>query len=293
MEKKDIQTALDFIEKHLEEPFLRGQAAERAHLNSYHFRRTFGMLCGIPLSEYIRYRRLSRAAFDLQKGEKVLDVAFKYDYSTSESFSRAFMKFHGVKPAEVKHGAPFKNFAPIDLTADRETTMRCEIRELPARKLVGLKARFRGVPFGEERLMQENEFYGSTLGKQWLLSGAGGGKEEEYAVLSNITEKGYDYYIAFDLDEWTQKALSDPTVTGIDTSEYGFETVELPACRAAVFTTEKSMHPIADYAALRASLVKFLGDYDFEFADLPELIVYHWHLPDRESRYIEICLPIV
>ncbi len=293
MERKDLQNALAYIEASLGEPRLMGQAAEQAHFSSFHFRRMFGILCGVPLGEYIRRRKLSRAALDLKKGEKVLDVALKYGYGTSESFSRAFRKFHGVNPIEAKRGAPVKNFAPIGLTADGESTMSCEIRELPAKTLVGFKTHFHGAPFGEERLRQEHAFYERTRGRQWLLFGAGGGRAEEYAVLSDITDEGYDYEIAYELDEWSQRAVFDRAILGMDTRGCGFEVVRLERCRAAVFSTEKSVHPVADYVALRTALMKFFSDYDFEFAEAPERVVYHWHLPKKEERYIEICLPIV
>ncbi len=293
MEKKDIQAALGYIEAHLEEPLSPAQAAKEAHFSQFHFSRMFGILCGMPLGEYIRRRRLSRAALDLKRGENALDVALKYGYSSGESFSRAFMKFHGVKPIEAKRGAPVKNFAAIDLTAQGESTMSCEIKELPAKTLVRFKTRFRGVPFGEDRLRQEHAFYESTRGRQWLLFGAGGGRAEEYAVVSDITEEGYDFFIAYELDEWSRRAIFDPATLGMDTRGCGFEVIELAPCRAAVFTTQKSVHPIADFSALRASLVKAADRYDFEFAEAPERVIYHWHLPKKEERYIEICLPIV
>ncbi len=292
MEKKDIRTALDYIEGHLEEPLLPEQAAESAHFSSFHFRRMFGLLCGVPFGEYVRRRRLSRAALDLKRGEKVLDTALKYGYQTSESFSRAFLKFHGVNPAQAKRGAPVKNVAPIVLSAEGAAEMSCTIAELPALALVGFKSHFHGAPFGEERLRQEHAFYESTRGKQWLLFGAGGGRAEEYAVVSDVTEEGYDFSIAYELDAWAQKAVFDRAVTGMDTRGCGFEILRLAPCRAAVFATQKSVHPIADHLALRAALMKFSDRYDFEFADLPERVVYHWHLPQREERFIEICLPI-
>ena len=292
METKDIQTAIRYIEEHLEEPLPPAQVAEAAYCSAFHFQRTFGILCGISLGEYIRRRRLSRAALDLMRGEKVLDVALRYGYGTGESFSRAFMKFHGVKPAQAKRGAPVKNFPPIDF-AEGETDLACEIKELPAKTLVGYKVRFHGAPFGEERLLQEHAFYESTRGKQWLLFGASGGKAEEYAVVSDVTEEGYDYYIAYELDEWPGRAVLDPAATGMDTKRCGFEVLRLPQCRAAVFSTPKSVHPIADYSALRTAIMRLLDRYDFEFAQAPERVVYPWHLPQREARYIEICLPIV
>lgn len=289
----DMKELLGYIEAHLAEPLDADTLARRAHYSVFHFRRLFCLVCGMGLGEYLRRRRLSRAALDLQNGEKVLDVAMKYGYETNEGFSRAFCKFHGVNPSQARKGAPVKNFPACAWDPQGGQSLSCEIRELPAVTLAGFKMRFRGLPFGEERIKQEHEFYESTRGKQWLLFGAAGGKEEEYAVARGFSESGYDYYIAYETDEWVQKALGDPQILGFDAQPMELETIGLPSCRAAVFTTEKSVHPIADYAALRAAVMRLAENCDFAFADAPERVVYHWHLKDKSQRYIEICLPIV
>jgi len=66
----------------------------------------FSAITGISLSEYIRRRRLTLAAFDIQKSDlRIIDVAIKYGYESADSFSRAFHKTHGIKPSEARnHG---------------------------------------------------------------------------------------------------------------------------------------------------------------------------------------------
>ncbi len=70
----------------------------------------FSFLAGITLSEYIRRRRLSMAALELnQSSIKVIDVAKKYGYNSPDSFTRAFLHLHGVTPSEAgKHGQALK-----------------------------------------------------------------------------------------------------------------------------------------------------------------------------------------
>ena len=291
MDISAFENALEDIEANLEGSLDYGEIAGRAFCSEYHFRRLFGLMCGMSLGEYLRRRRLSRAALDLKRGEKVLDVALKYGYGTPESFSRAFAKFHGVKPMQAKRGAPVKNFSAVAFGTE-EQNMTCEIVELPAKTLVGFRAHFKGVPFGEARARQEHSLYCATRGKQWLLYGAAGGREEEYAVVTDVTDEGYDFAIAYEADEWSRKALFEPAVMGFDVGRLGFEVFEISACRAAVFRTKESVHPIADYTALRSSLARFLQKYDFEFAEAPEVVIDHWHTPQREKRFIEICLPI-
>lgn len=80
------------------------------------FSRLFSILTGSTLSEYIRNRRLSQAAIDLRNSNvKIIDLAMKYGYETSDSFSLAFKKFHGVTPTDVRRGAPYRVVSQIQL----------------------------------------------------------------------------------------------------------------------------------------------------------------------------------
>lgn len=64
----------------------------------------FSLLCNISVSDYIRKRRLSEAGFYLYKSNaKIIDVALQYQYENPTSFSRAFEKFHGIKPSQIKN----------------------------------------------------------------------------------------------------------------------------------------------------------------------------------------------
>ena len=69
---------IDYIEEHLTEDIDYGALARIALCSTYHFQRMFAYIAGVPLSEYIRRRRMSLAAVDLQSGERVIDVGLKY-----------------------------------------------------------------------------------------------------------------------------------------------------------------------------------------------------------------------
>lgn len=94
-----MNSALDYIENNLDEDINYKKLAQVALSSEYHFPRLFSSITGISLSEYIRRRRLTLAAFDIQKSEiRIIDVALKYGYESADSFSRAFQKTHGIKP---------------------------------------------------------------------------------------------------------------------------------------------------------------------------------------------------
>jgi AraC-like DNA-binding protein len=57
----------------------------------------------MTVGEYIRNRRLTKAALELLQPEsRILDVAMRYQYDTQESFSKAFTRFHGISPSKVQ-----------------------------------------------------------------------------------------------------------------------------------------------------------------------------------------------
>lgn len=74
-------------------------------------------MTGVPLAEYIRCRRMTLAGFEIQKSNlKIIDIALKYRYESHSSFSRAFLLFHGVTPADVRNkGKEIRIYAPISL----------------------------------------------------------------------------------------------------------------------------------------------------------------------------------
>lgn len=82
--------ALDYLEEHLEEEIDLGKLGRLAGCSAYHFQRMFSYLAEIPLNEYIRRRRMSRAAAELQNGAKVLDTALRFGYESPTAFNRAF-----------------------------------------------------------------------------------------------------------------------------------------------------------------------------------------------------------
>lgn len=112
-----IQNAINYIENHLTEEIDYDKAAAEAACSSFYFQRIFSILCDIPLSEYIRNRRLTLAGNELNASNaKVLDIALKYGYESPESFARAFYKFHGITPSEAKKsGSKLKSFSRLSV----------------------------------------------------------------------------------------------------------------------------------------------------------------------------------
>lgn len=150
---KNINAALDYIEANLNEEIDSKEAARIALCSEYHFKRMFSFLAGVPLSEYIRRRRLTLAAFDLRTSDmKVIDIAMKYGYHSPDSFTRAFQKLHGVTPTEARQsGHLLKSFPRMtfQLTIKGGNEMNYRILEKEAFRIAGIMKRvpiiFNGV----------------------------------------------------------------------------------------------------------------------------------------------------
>lgn len=111
-----IRTAIDYMEEHLEDNISAQDVADRVYLSPFFLQRGFSLMTGYGIGEYIRNRRLYQAALDLKETEdKVIDIALRYCYETPESFTKAFSRFHGVTPSQVRDGAAGKVFLPLTI----------------------------------------------------------------------------------------------------------------------------------------------------------------------------------
>ena len=100
---KELNKVIEYIEENLEEKIDYKYLSKMIGVNEYTFQRIFSLISNVSISEYIRNRRLSNAGQELYlKSEKIIDIAIKYQYGNSTAFSRAFEKFHGIKPSEVR-----------------------------------------------------------------------------------------------------------------------------------------------------------------------------------------------
>lgn len=146
-----VQRMQDYIERHLCEPVTLHALAKAAGYSPWHAARLFREHVGIAPLEYLRARRLSRAAMALRdSGERVLDVALEYAFDSHEGFTRAFSNRFGMPPERYRRDAPpLRLFMPSSArycyqmkyaqnggtTMETANTVFVEVVERPARKL--------------------------------------------------------------------------------------------------------------------------------------------------------------
>lgn len=140
-----LREAIRYMEDHLEDDISVQDVAEHVHLSPFFLQRGFSLLTGFGIGEYLRNRRLYRAALEFRDTKnKVIDVALRYGYETQESFAKAFARFHGATPAQVRGGAAVNVFLPlqIDLSIRGGYQMDYRITPMFPFKLIGFQRIF-------------------------------------------------------------------------------------------------------------------------------------------------------
>ncbi|MCR5725451.1 MAG: AraC family transcriptional regulator [Treponema sp.] len=112
-----IRRAIAYMEATLTEDISAQDVAAEVNMSPFFLQRGFSLMTGYGIGEYIRNRRLYRAALDLENtADRVIDIAFRYCYETPESFAKAFARFHGATPSEVRSGKQPRPFLPIKIS---------------------------------------------------------------------------------------------------------------------------------------------------------------------------------
>ncbi|MEU6609935.1 AraC family transcriptional regulator [Streptomyces shenzhenensis] len=150
-----LNQAMGHIEDHLGGQVDVARLARIAATSEYHLRRMFSALAGMPLSEYVRRRRLTVAGAEVLAGrEPLLEIAVRYGYGSGEAFARAFRAMHGVGPGEARRTGAALVSQPrlaFRLTVEGSSSMRYRVVDRPDFAVVGLKARVPLVHSGPNR----------------------------------------------------------------------------------------------------------------------------------------------
>lgn len=197
------------------------------------------MIVGISLSEYIRKRRLSNAGFDLYEGNlKIIDIAVKYQYDNATSFSRAFEKFHGIKPSLVKKETKLKNFPRIIFNEDINITTELdyEIITLDEINLYGVSIKTNNEKIGHDAPLLFKE----TLNKYIDKYG-----EIKYGMITYDIEReeSKKYYCLYDKvidkfehikipkSKWLRFRINSQNAEDIQEISHKFYREFLPSCK--------------------------------------------------------------
>lgn len=268
--------AIAYIEEHLDEDIPYEAIGRIACCSSYHFQRMFAYMAGIPLSEYIRRRRMSLAAVDLQNnGIRVIDAAEKYGYSSPTAFNRAFQSIHGVAPSAVKKGGvTVKSFPPITfkITIKGAEKMEYRIEAKKAFQIAGVS-----VPLHKDI---EKNF--EVIPQMWYESSTNGTLQKLAGIMETPGILGVS--VCGDKEPWRYYIAA---ATSQETDE--LETYTVPAATWAIFSGEGTNRSIQDLE--RRIVTEWLPTSGYEYGSAPDIEVYL--SPDPQNARYEVWIPVV
>ncbi|SDF58797.1 AraC family transcriptional regulator [Lentzea fradiae] len=205
--------------------------ARIAGTSEYHLRRLFSALAGVPLSEYVRRRRLTKAGAEVLSGQdSLLDIAVRWGYGSNEAFARAFKAMHGVGPQEARAGRkPLRSqqVLTFKLVVEGSAGMEYRIVEKDELRVVGRGTRVPLVHVGQNPAIVE------------FVKGIGRPTLERMKELSDGEPAGL-LALTFNqegVEEGDRLDYFQGVVTSRDAPE-DMEVMTVPKNTWAVFTTE-------------------------------------------------------
>jgi len=207
-----IQQAISYIEDHLLEEINYADAARSVYISEYEFHRAFRFLTGMTANTYIRNRRLSLAGKEiLETSTRISDIALKYGFDTPESFTKAFIRFHGIAPRHAREtSAKLILFSPIviKLNVAGGKIMNYKIIQTKEQKFLAFVKAFPTAIINEEANRDIADFWDACHTQNLIdpiRSLRPAGKQDLYGLCSP-TQNGsstFDYGIGILIDEDT------------------------------------------------------------------------------------------
>lgn len=281
---KRMNDALNYLEEHLTEELDTQMAAKIAGCTEYHFRRMFSSLAGMPLTEYIRRRRLTLAAQELAGGDiRVIDVALKYQYDSPDAFARAFQAHHGILPSQARRGELLNAFSrmTLQLIIRGGNRMQYRIVEKDPFRIVGLKKRVTLIYSGVN----------PEITAMWATLDAD--KIAQLKALSNVEPLGL-LQGSVNFSEGRQDGGSLDHHIGVATDNpcpSNFEALEIPALTWAVF---ESIGPAPE--SVQETWARIYGEWfpstNYQQAEGPELLWFESKDLTSPTLRSEIWIPV-
>lgn len=185
---ESLQRAIQFIEDHLLEDITISDIAKEVNISPFYFQKSFKIMTGYTVTEYIRNRKLYLAALETLSGNiKIIDLAYKYGYATPESFTKAFSRFHGLSPLQMRcHSNKIKTFLPLKITISIQggNEMNYVVEEVKNFQVIGFERRF-----SFDSSYQEIPKYWDNFSKMYM-SDSMNNELKEWIQTYNIGEYG-------------------------------------------------------------------------------------------------------
>ncbi|MEU7322837.1 AraC family transcriptional regulator [Streptomyces griseoviridis] len=279
-----LNQAMEHIECRLDQAVDVEELARVAGTSEYHLRRMFSALAGMPLSEYVRRRRLTLAGAEVLAGRAtLLEIAVRYGYGSGEAFARAFRAMHSIGPGEARRtGAALSSQSRMAfrLTIEGSSSMRYRVVDKADFTVVGLKTRVPLVHLGPNQAIMD------------FVRGITPGTMERLDKLSDQEPHGI-VAVCDDLDpsraEGTELDYYQGVITSSATPE-GMTALTVPAGTWAVFTTSGPI-PRAIQELWRDVFTAWFPSNPYRTRTGPEILRTRLS-PDKTEADAELWLPV-
>lgn len=275
-----LNCALEYIEAHLTDEINFEHAAKIACCSTFHFQRMFSYIADMPLSEYIRRRKMSKAAADIKNGTKVIDAALKYGYESPTAFNRAFQSIHGIAPSKAKAECVIlKAYPPISfkITIKGEIEMNYKIETKETFRIVGVKTHFTG---GIEESFQTAPSIWQKAHTEGSISKLCSMMDTDLKGIMGICtaapQQEFDYYIGVATTQEIPEAMEEFIV---------------PASTWAVFDCTGKI-PEAIQTLQKRIITEWLPTSGYEYANSPDIELYFEGDQSAEDYHCQVWLPV-
>ena len=284
-----LNQLVDLVEEHLTE-----EADVDVHrlagslgTTEYHLRRMFSSLAGMPLSEYVRRRRMTVAAADVVRGEDdLLGIAVRHGYGSTEAFGRAFRAVHGAAPREVRRdGGPLRTQPQLRfrLTVEGNTPMDTRLIDRAAFRLVGRAAR---VPLIHHGVNPHIQRHIASLPQQEHLRLKSLGDTDPAGLLQVCDDVAPDAAEGSELTYLHGVAVSGDTAAPDD-----LDAIEVPAGRWAVFRSA-GPYPQALQTVWAATATEWFPSNPWRLRPGPSIVAVLERAEDFTTATCELWLPV-
>jgi len=281
-----LNRVVEFVDDHLTEDLEIDRLARSLGTTEYHVRRMFSSLAGMPLSEYIRRRRMTVAAADLLGDGDLLDIAVRYGYGSTEAFGRAFRSVHGVSPADVRRdGGPLRSQPQLRfrLTVEGNSPMDTRIADRPAFRLIGHATRVPLIHHGVNPHIQAHiaDLPASEHARLKAL-----GDTQPEGLLQVSADVDPDYAEGSELTYLHGVAVSEDAPVPDD-----LDAIEVPAGSWAVFRSSGE-YPAALQATWAATASDWFPSNPWRLRPGPSIVAVLDRSPDFSTATCELWLPV-
>ncbi|PNH86150.1 AraC family transcriptional regulator [Arthrobacter sp. AFG20] len=281
-----LNRLVEFVEGHLTDEIDVAGLAMSLGTTEYHLRRMFSSLAGMPLSEYVRRRRMAVAAADVLGEGELLGIAVKYGYGSTEAFGRAFRSVHGVAPGDVRRaGGPLRTQPQLRfrLTVEGNTTMDTRIADRPAFRLIGHSARVPLIHHGANPHIQAH------------IASLPAGEHIRLKELSNTEPAGL-LQVSADVDpDYTEGSgltyLHGVAVADKTPVPEELDAIEVPAGTWAVFKAEGE-YPAVLQSTWAATATDWFPSSPWRLRPGPSIVAILDRAADFSTASCELWLPV-